>query len=555
MIKITMVKNILSEKTIDRILPKPKHSVKQIEDLFVKRNLPQGAEVVRVAPSPTGFMHLGTLYVAFICKTLARQSGGVYYLRLEDTDRKREVEGARELIMESLEFFDLMYDEGPIVGGDKGEYGPYTQSHRREFYHAYTRQMLESGDAYPCFLTPHEQEQMVAAQKNKKIRPGYWGEWALWRDKSEEEVAAALDAGKPFVIRFRSEGDISKKRIVDDLIKGKKELPENDNDIVILKNDGLPTYHLAHIVDDYLMRTTTIVRADEWFPSVTLHIQLAEAAGIKPFTYAHVSPIQKMDGSSRRKLSKRKDPEANVAFYEQQGYPAIAVLEYMLNLANSNFEDWRKANSNLPYTKFEFKLGKMQKNAGALLDVQKLDDISRNYLAGLSVEQLYELSLGWADKFDANLKVSLQADHDYTLQVFSIERENSKRKDIVKLSDLRDSYGFFFDEVFAEVADFDFGGVSKSDVSAILKDIAAGYSPDDDQATWFDKLKAIGERHGFTSDTKEFRKNPGSFKGSVADVAMVLRVALTGRNRSPNLHEVMRIMGVKRVGARLKKHF
>lgn len=544
--------HVLSTPTIDRILPAPEQTIDELEARYPTRSLPGGAEVMRVAPSPTGFLHLGTLYAALICKIMAQQTGGVFYLRLEDTDRKREVEGTRELIMELLGTFHLTYDEGPIIGGDRGDYGPYTQSHRGDMYKAYVRRMLELGRAYPCFVSPEEQEEIVAKQTAAKVRPGYYGQWAMWRDKPEADVVAALDAGKPFVIRFRSLGDGTKKRAVNDRIKGRKDLPENDNDVVILKRDGLPTYHMAHVVDDHLMRTTTVLRADEWFPSVTLHMQLAEAIDIEPFTYAHISPIQKMDGSSRRKLSKRKDPEANVQLYEQQGYPVVAVIEYMLTLANSNFEDWRRDHPDLSYKEFSFAIEKMQKNAGALLSLQKLDDISRNYVAALPTATLFEHAILWAEKFDPSLHVALVADQSYAEKIFSIERTEGKRKDITKFSDIAESYGYFFDEIYAKITDFDFASVQKADVSAIITAFLNTYNPHDDQDTWFEKLKQLGSEIGFTPDTREFRKNPSAFKGSVAEVAMVLRVALTGRNRSPNLHDVMRVMGQDRVVARLK---
>lgn len=554
MIKTTMSHTTtLSSQTLDRLLPSPEFSIDEIEARYPARALPKGAQVVRVAPSPTGFLHFGTLYAGLVCQLLARQTSGVYYLRMEDTDRKREQQGARELIMEVLETFHLMYDEGPIIGGDKGDYGPYTQSQRGDLYNAFVRRMLEQGRAYPCFMTPEELEDLSVKQTAQKIRPGYYGQWAAWRDKSEAQVTAALDAGKPFVIRFRSTGDGGKKRIVEDLIKGRKELPENDNDIVILKNDGLPTYHMAHIVDDHLMRTTTVLRADEWFPSVTLHIQLAEAAGVAPFTYAHISPIQKMDGTSRRKLSKRKDPEANAQMYDQQGYPVVAVTEYMLTLANSNFEDWRREHPDLSYKEFPFRLDKMQKNAGALLNMQKLDDISRNYLAAMPTSMLFDLAAAWAGKFDQVLQVALVADKTYTEKVFAIERAGGKRKDLGKFSDIAEAYGYFFDQLYQNITDFDFGTVKKTDVASICRAFLNSYNPRDDQDAWFANLKQLGSELGFTPDTREFRLSPDKFKGSVAEVAMVLRVALTGRNRSPNLYDVMRVMGQERVVARISK--
>lgn len=544
--------HILSTSSIDRLIPVGKLSIREIEGRYPLRSLADSAEVMRVCPSPTGFLHLGTLYAALVSSMLARQTGGVYYLRIEDTDQKREVEGARELIMGLLEAFDLIYDEGPIIGGEKGEYGPYIQSQRGDIYKTYIRHLLQQGRAYPCFMSTEDLEAMVKKQTEQKIRPGYYGEWATWRDKPESEVMAALDAGKPFVIRFRSQGDTNRRRKIHDRIKGIKELPENDNDIVLLKRGGLPTYHLAHVVDDHLMRTTTVLRADEWFPSLTLHEQLAEAIGIKPFTYAHIAPIQKMDGSSRRKLSKRKDPEANVATYLSQGYPVVAVAEYMLTLANSNFEDWRRDNPDLSYKDFPFKLEKMQKNGGALLSMQKLDDISRNYLATLTPAALLDLAIRWSERYDPPLQTALMSNGTYAEKIFAIERADNKRKDIAKFADLREAYGYFFDDLYNEVTDFDFGIVQKSDALEIIKEFLNSYDSSQSQDEWFSNIKSIGEKLGFTPNTREFRENPNAFKGSVAEVAMVLRVALTGRNRSPNLYDVMSVMGLERVTRRLK---
>lgn len=550
---------VLSEQTRDRLLAAPADDFKpdQLAARYPARKLADAGQVTRIGPSPTGFMHIGTMYVALLCERVARQTDGVYYLRLEDTDRKREVAGAAELVMSLLQTLDLAYDEGPLPdGGELGAYGPYTQSRRQPIYEAYVRQLLDEGKAYACFVTPEEQEQTYQQQTAAKVRPGYYGQWATWRDRSEADVVEALDAGKPFVIRFRSEGQTDRKRHIHDLVKGEKDLPENDNDIVILKADGLPTYHLAHAVDDHLMGTTLVIRADEWLASLTLHIQLFEALGFAPCQYAHIAPIQKMDGSSRRKLSKRKDPEADMSYYLQQGYPVVAIKEYLMNLANSDFEDWRRSNPTLPLTAFEFKIDRLPKNSGALLNLQKLDDVSRDILAALPVEQLYELSLAWARTYDLELADALAADPHYTQRVFSIERDNNKRKDMVKLSQLRDEYGYFFDPIFDSITpdtfvEAGFNKVDQADRQKIAKNFLDGYSADDPQDVWFEKIKAVGSELGFTPNTKEFRQNPAAFKGSVAEVAMVLRVALTGRNRSPNLHEVMQAMGVDRITRRL----
>ena len=541
---------------LDRILPRPEYDVAEIESWYPERDLPEGAEVTRIAPSPTGFMHIGGMYAAFISERIAHQTGGIFYLRVEDTDRKREVEGARDLIMDSLLRFNLPYDEGPYPDGELGEYGPYTQSHRQEIYHAYIRKLLEEGKAYPCFMTPEEQEQAATRQTTLKMRPGYYGSWAVWRDRSAADIMHALDDNRPFVIRFRSEGNIERRRRVEDLVRGTKGLPENDNDIVIMKADGLPTYHLAHVVDDHLMHTTAVIRGDEWLPSTTLHIQLAEALGFEPFRYGHIAPIQKMDGNSRRKLSKRKDPEANVEYYFSNGYPPEAVLEYMLNQANSHYEDWRRSNPHEPYGNFPLRIDKLPRNSGALLNLQKLDDVSRDVLAILPPGRLYEIALPWAREYDASLAAALASDADYAIRVFSIERDNGKRKDIAKLSDIRTEFGYFFDAIFEDVPLEDdaralLNRIDAADRKAIAEKFLATFDPRDPQDIWFGKVKELGSELGFTPNTKEYRRNPEAFKGSVAEVAMVLRIALTGRNRSPDLHQVMQVMGEERVGRRV----
>jgi glutamyl-tRNA synthetase len=545
----------LGDELLNKILPRPEYDIAKIEAQYPARDLPKNAEVTRIAPSPTGFMHLGSLYTALISERLARQTGGVFYLRIEDTDKKREVKGARELIMSSLLRFNLEYDEGPTLTTELGLYGPYTQSHRQEIYQAYVRKLLDEGQAYPCFMTTEEQEQMAQQQTTAKVRPGCYGQWAVWRDKSAEEIAKALESGQPFVIRFRSSGDVAKKHLVKDLVKGQKELPQNDNDIVLLKSDGLPTYHLAHVVDDHLMHTTTVIRGDEWFPSYTLHIQLAEALGFEPFQYGHIAPIQKMDGTSRRKLSKRKDPEANAQYYLEHGYPTEAVLEYLLNLANSTFEAWRRANPNEPYTNFLLDVSRLPKNSGGLLDLDKLNDVSRDILATLPPGRLYEEALAWAQQYDAELADILAKNASYAINIFSIEHEN--RKDITVLSDLRQVYGYFFDEIFekeemSQEVKTALEAVSQEDRQAICKKFIATYEPNDSQEDWFDKIKKLGEELGFTPNTKDYRQNPSAFKGSVAEVAMVLRITLTGRTRTPNLHEVMHAMCAERIKQRLK---
>lgn len=548
----------LSKGTIERLLPNVQHSVAEIEAWYPPRNLPDGAEVTRIAPSPTGFMHLGVLYASLISERIAHRSEGVFFLRIEDTDRKREVAGARDFIVDSLAYFDIHTDEGVGErGAERGEYGPYTQSQRKDIYRAYIKNMLIDGSAYPCFMTADELEAMTKRQNDLRIRPGYHGSWAEWRDRPEADVVEALDQGKPFVIRYRSTGDINKRRTIHDAARGKLELPENDNDIVIMKRDGLPTYHLAHVIDDHLMGTTLAVRGDEWLSSTTLHMQLSESLGYKPFTYAHIAPLQKTEGNSRRKLSKRKDPEASISYYTEQGYPPQALIEYLLNQANSAYEGWRQDNPDAPNTDYQLSINNLSKS-GALFNLDKLDSVSADCIAALSAEELYPSIADWAHQYDQAFYRVLTQDKQYSIAVLGIERGGDQpRKDMKHFSQAHDLYGYFFDELYEQLT-IDASIQEKidridSDVRRQLVDeFMATYDPSDSNERWFTKLKLIAEKLGFAPSHKEYRKHPDLYKGLVADAAMILRVGLTKRNKSPNLHEMMRVMGIERVNNRLR---
>lgn len=548
---------ILSQATIDRILPARVEIVAEIEARYPDRNLPAGAQVTRVAPSPTGFMHVGVVYASLISERLAHLSDGVFFLRIEDTDRKREVEGAKDFIVESLGAYGIHTDEGALEhDSERGAYGPYTQSLREPIYKAYIHKLLQEGKAYPCFMTPEELTAMTETQNRQKARPGYYGPWAAWRDRPEADVTAALDAGKPFVIRFRNTGDISKKLVVHDKVRGNMEMPQSDNDIVILKQDGLPTYHLAHAIDDHLMHTTLVTRGDEWLPSTTLHMQLSEALGHPPFTYAHIAPLQKTEGSSRRKLSKRKDPEASMTFYAERGYLPKTLIEYLLNQANSSFEAWRRENPAKPYTEFPLSTDHLSKS-GALFSLEKLDSIGADHIAALTADELSGLLADWAKKYAPEFYDALARDPAYTKAVLGIERDGTQpRKDMKHLSEAPDLYGYFFDDIFGQLTTDEFvkekmARITPEDRKAIIDEFLATYDPADTNEQWFEKVKAVGEPLGFTPVAKEYRKHPELYKGSVADVAMVLRVALTKRNQSPSLHELMRAMGRERVEKRL----
>lgn len=539
----------------DLLIPNLKFTPEYFHNMYLARNLPEGAKVTRLGPSPTGFFHIGGLYTGLISHRLAHQSGGVFFLRIEDTDRKREVEGAADLIVQSLEKYGLTPDEGAIASGvEVGHYGPYTQSLRFDIYRAFVHKLIRENRAYACFATPEELDNIRGQQEQLKIRPGYYGEWAVWRNRSEEDVLSALNSGKPYVIRLKSTGDINRQIVFPDLIRGTLELYENDQDIVLQKSDGFPTYHTAHVVDDHLMGTTHVIRADEWISSITLHLQLFQTFGWTPPRYGHISPIQKMDDSSRRKLSKRKDPEASVLYYDQQGYPVEAVIEYLLNLADSRFEDWRKSNPLQDNSYFQLDISNMSRS-GALFDIAKLNSISKDVVSSLQAHEVYERAVKWAIIYNSSLADSLQRDPSYSQQILNIERESEQsRKDIAKWSDLEYEIGYFFDNYFKEhVTDFfsPLADVNIQDVRPVIQEFMSNYDETDSKDEWFLKLQTISVNKGFAPSTKVFKKDPSSYKGHVGDVAKVVRVLLTGRNKAPDLWEIMKVMGRARISQRL----
>jgi len=529
----------------------------ELHKRFPSRSLPDGAMVTRLGPSPTGYFHIGGVYAALISERLAHQSNGIFFLRIEDTDRKREVEGASRLIIQSIQEYGLRIDEGETVSGSEiGDYGPYRQSHRADIYRVFIHQLLVENKAYACFATTEDLEEIRERQERLKVRPGYYGKWAVWRDRTEQEVIRALKDGKPFVIRLKSHGDIDRKVIVHDLIRGSLELPENDQDIVILKSDGLPTYHLAHVVDDRLMGTTHVIRGDEWVSSIPLHLQLFQSFGWLPPRYGHIAPIQKMDGNSRRKLSKRKDPEASIIYYNHQGYPPESVIEYLLNLADSKFEDWRRSNPLLSSDHFNLDISNFSKS-GALFDVIKLNSISKDIISSFSAKEIYERGLKWTSVYNLILAENMKRDALYTQQSLNIERQgNQVRKDIAKWSDLEFEIGYFFDDIFNEhVKDFlsRLSDININHVRPAIKEFVVNYQESDSKDEWFLKLRTIATSHGYAESTKIYKKDPSEYKGHVGDVAKVIRVLLTGRNQSPDLWEIMKVMGKERVYQRLSK--
>ncbi len=541
----------------DQVFPQLKFSPEELEDKYPKRDLPAGAMVTRICPSPTGFMHIGGLYAAMISERLAHQTSGVFFLRIEDTDRKREVEGTRDIIISSLSNYKVQVDEGEVSPGvEKGDYGPYTQSQRKDIYNVYTHKLLKEDKAYLCFCSVEELDAMHKEQEALKQRPGYYGQWARCRNLPTAAVLEKLEAGQSYVVRFKSSGDYSKRIVIEDLVKGTMEMPENDQDIVIRKVDSFPTYHLAHVVDDHLMRTTHVTRADEWVASIPLHLQLFESLGWPAPPYGHISPIQKMDGSSKRKLSKRKDPEANVLFYDQEGYPVAAVLDYMLTLANSNYEDWHRQHPTEDTRKFTISLDKISKS-GALFDFTKLASISQEVISSYSVEQTLENALVWTKKYDAELATAMERDQDYTMSVLSIERSGDQsRKDITKWSDLRAKIGYFFDDIYnALEIDWEqaFSGIDRGDVMQLRTQLLDTFDSSFTKEQWFENLKTIVKNLGYADNVKEYKNSPEKFKGHVGDVAKLIRTALVGSNQSPDLSEVIKVMGKDRVADRLGK--
>ena len=526
------------------------------EEKYPRRNLPEGAIVTRFAPSPTGFVHIGGLYQALVARTAAEKSKGVFILRIEDTDQKREIENGTEGIIQSLKDFDMMPDEGRISKDEEiGNYGPYQQSLRKDIYQAYAKYMIGQGKAYPCFATAEDLEEMRAKQEAAKVRTGYYGVWAKYRNLSVEEAAEKIKNGESYIIRFKSPGREDRKIKHKDIIKGNVDFPENDQDIVIIKADGLPTYHFAHAVDDHLMGTTHVIRSDEWLSSVPLHLQLFMELGFKPPKYAHISPIMKNDNGNKRKLSKRKDPEAAVSYYAELGIPSLAVKEYLLNIANSNFENWRKQNKQAPIEEFDFKLNKMSVS-GALFDMVKLLDVSKIVISKMTAEEVYEKAIRWAKIYDEELYGLLSKDKEYTLKVLGIERGNQKpRKDIAKWSDLKYNIEYMYNEEFEKVKNnYELQTINnKEDIRKILDLYAEEYfNIDDDKQTWFNKIKEVAGKMGYAKEVKEFKANPEQYKAHVGDVSTVIRIALTGRTNTPDMYEIMQVLGKEEVISRLK---
>ena len=538
----------------DLIFPNAK-PIAYYEEKYPERDLPEGAIVTRFAPSPTGFVHIGGLYQSLIAKTMAEKTGGVFFLRVEDTDQKREVENGVTDIVNSLKDFDMAPDEGMISDSEEiGNYGPYKQSLRKDIYQSYAKYLIEQGKAYPCFCSPEDVDEIRKKQENAKIRPGYYGVWAKCRNLTVEEAIEKIKNGEKYIVRFKSPGREDRRIKHKDVIKGNVDFPENDQDIVIIKADGLPTYHFAHAVDDHLMRTTMVIRSDEWLSSVPLHLQLFASLGFRPPKYAHISPIMKNDNGNKRKLSKRKDPEAAVSYYREQGIPADAVKEYLLNIANSSFENWRRANPDKNIKEFDFQMNKMSVS-GALFDMVKLLDISKNVISKYDAYKVYNESLKWAENYDNELK-NILSNKEYSIRVLNIERGKSKpRRDISKWSDVKYCIEYMYDDIFFNNKDeYEFDKISdKEEIKKILKlYISKYYNEEDDQTTWFSKMKDLSEELGYAREVKEYKKEPEKWPGHVGDISTVIRVAVTKRRNTPDLYEIMHVLGKDSVEKRIK---
>ncbi len=538
------------------IFPNITKTIEDYEKEYPKRNLPDGAIVSRFAPSPTGFMHLGGLFQALIDYVIAKRSGGVFYLRNEDTDKAREIDGALELIMDTLNSYNLTPDEYEYNGKMIGNYGPYIQSERKEIYHAFIKHLIEIGRAYPCFCTKEELDLMRENQETMKIRTGYHGRFARCSRLSIEEAIEKIKNGEKYVIRFRSNGNFDNKFVFDDLRQGKLYLNENDIDEIIMKSENmLPTYHFAHVVDDHLMRTTHVVRGEEWLPSAPKHIEMFEAFGFEAPKYIHTPLIMKKEGDSLRKISKRKDPEASMSYYDKLGYPKIAVIESLMTIINSNYEEWHQENPDKKFTDFTFSADKMS-TSGALYDLMKLEDISKNIISKMTKEQLCEESLAWANKHSESLKDLILKDKEYYKSIINIEREKENpRKDIAKYSDIESLIWYMYDDIFYnKEKDYEWKNVTdKKEIKNILDTYMEKYIDLTDKDNWFNNIKLMCDELGYASNMKEYKKNKEAFKGNVADVSTVLRVALTSKSNTPDLFEIMSLLGVDKIKQRFNK--
>lgn len=536
------------------IFPDIDKTIDDYEKMYPERDLKDGAKVTRLGPSPTGFMHIGNFVSLVIDYVMAKKSDGVFYVRLEDTDRNRLVEGAEDLIYKTLDTYGLNPDEYEYNGKTTGKYGPYIQSERKKIYHTFLKHLIEIGRAYPCFCSKEYLDKTTEIQRKDGLRTGYYGRYAKCRNLSIDDAIEKIKNGEEYVIRFKSSGNFNKKFAFNDLKIGKVDLPENDEDIVIMKSESrLPTYHFAHVVDDHLMRTTHVVRGEEWLPSVPKHIDLFKAFGFKVPKYVHTSLIMKKDGNSVRKISKRKDPEALMAYYIEKGYPKEAIIDSVMTIANSNFEAWRTNNPDKPFYEFEFSPKKMS-SSGAFYDLGKLDNISKNIISRMTKEEVFNGLNEYTKEYDKDFNSLINKYKDYTMAILNIEREQKKpRKDYVTYGDIKGKIWYMFDELYTDIKTYEYQTVTdKEEINKLCTDYFTNYYDEsDDKDTWFNKIKDLSEKHGYAREVKEYKENPEKYKGHVGDVSTVLRVAITSQSMTPDLYEIMRLLGKERILKRI----
>lgn len=546
-----------TKELADLIFPNITKTIADYEEMYPERNLKEGVKVTRYAPSPTGFMHIGNFMSTTINYVMAKKSGGIFYLRNEDTDSAREIEGAVEYIRHVLEHYNMTPDEYEYrdTGETKGNYGPYIQSERKEIYHTFIKHLIIEGKAYPCFLTQEEMDSIRESQTRDKRRIGIYGRYAKYRNLTPDEAAERIKNGEKYTIRLKSQGDFNKKFKFTDLVNGDMEFPENDIDIPIMKSSNLlPTYHFAHLVDDHLMRTTHVIRGQEWMSSVPVHYELFKTFGFKMPKYVHTPLILKKDGDKIRKISKRLDPEARMTYYEEKGYPILAVIEAIMTIVNSNYEEWREKHPDAPFTEFDFSPKKMS-SSGALFDLDKLDNISKNYLSKLKATEVFDLLDTWSKEYDKDFNELINKYKEYTISVLNIEREQKKpRKDYASLSEIKGQIWYMFDELFKDITyNFD-PKFSKEDISKVLNTyFNEYYNENDDKDTWFNKMKEMSEQLGYCSNMKEYKENPDNYKGSIADVSNIIRVGVTTLTQTPDLYIILKLLGSERINARIAK--
>lgn len=546
----------MSRAMADLLFPQITSAPEEMEKRFPKRDVAEGGMVTRLGPSPTGFIHLGNLYGAFVDERLAHQSGGLFYLRIEDTDDKRYVEGAVETIINSLDFFGIRFDEGALLDGEKGDYGPYSQSERGEIYQTFIKDLLAKDMAYPCFMTEEEIADVRAQQEAAKETPGIYGKYAKYRDITAEEAKEKIDAGMPYVIRLKSDGKQGEDaRIISvmDGIRGELTMPENFQDVVILKGTGIPTYHFAHVVDDHLMRTTHVVRGEEWLSSLPIHVELFEKLGFELPVYCHTAQLMKIgEDGNKRKLSKRKDPELALDYYREKGYHPQAVKEYLLTILNSNYEEWRKENPETPLEDFAFTMEKMS-NSGALFDLNKLNDVSKDTLVRIPAEELYDFLKEWAAEFRPEILPELE-DRDYLLKILDLGRDGNKpRKDFVSAGQMFEFISYFFDDYFTREGELPEEVPADVAVEALERYLAE-YDHSDDQSGWFDKIREMSVEMGYAAKPKDYKKHPEEYKGHVGHISTAVRIAVMGRSQSPDVWEIQQILGEERTRARISEY-